>query len=619
MHRSTFLTLAALILITMTPCLAAIRSSKLEVGIKNGTAVLMRNLLTGESYASPKTAVCLAGIHAVDGKTKMLSSTKEITSKSDAKSLTQTAIWDRGSALWISRYEFDTSGDLIVTQNGRSSTKGVYGISWGISGIPDTLSVLVPAESGMRFGTDALPGMRSFDYPFTWEAPFVVIQGWQGGVIVYAEDPSLRFKSLYIEHVDGSFRIRFESRNQAPFDDLTSIKSVKWRMRAYKGTWQTGAAIYRRWMISQLKPIPMAKKQPSWVKDIQLSVTMDMDIPILTELARHVDPAKTLLYVPGWRKDGYDRNYPDYTAYDEFPAFVDAAHKLGFKVSAHANYFGCDPRHPLYAELSRYHMRDPFTKEPQWWTQSDPTVRIAYINPASKLWRQIFVSRMKELVERYKVDALHIDETWVMINDANGLIDGMNCIQGNLQLHKELNAALPQVAISGEGLDEVNCIYESFTQRHVMGINTWNSTWDNQRLNQAHPISSSIFAPYTTMTGLWLPNTVDNPGLFAAWRRAYEHLGVIPGLSRPRKGQLDNPSPLNASVIKEICFFQKYQPMADFDTPWKPDDIFRYKLNDGRKAFYRKDNGVVFGTEGKDGKVDVLFRQVVQEDVKPGE
>ena len=619
MHKTTFPILTTLLLISILPCHAAIRSSRLEVDIQNGTAVSMRNLLTGESYASPKTDVCLAGIYAVDGKTRILSDTKDITSKTDAKSLTQTAIWDRGSALCISRYEFDASGDLIVTQSGRSSTKGVYGISWGISGIPDTLSVLIPAESGMRFGADALPGMRSFDYPFTWEAPFVVIQGRQGGVIVYAEDPSLTFKSVFIEHVDGSFRIRFESRNQAPFDDLTSAKSVKWRMRAYKGTWQTGAAIYRKWMISHMKPIPMTKKQPSWVKDIRLSVTMDMDIPILTELARHVDPAKTLLYVPGWRKDGYDRNYPDYTAYDEFPAFVDAAHKLGFKVSAHANYFGCDPRHPLYAELSKYQMKDPFTKELQWWIESDPTVRIAYINPASKLWRQIFVSRMKELVDRYKVDALHIDETWVMINDANGLVDGMNCIQGNLQLHKELNAALPQVAISGEGLDEVTCIYESFTQRHIMGINTWNSTWDNQRLNQAHPISSSIFAPYTTMTGLWLPNTVDNPGLFAAWRRAYEHLGAIPGLSRPRIGQLDKPSPLNASAIKEARFFQKYQPRADFDTIWEPNDIFRYKLNDGRKAFYRKNNGVVFGTEDKNGKVDVQFRQVVPEDARPVE
>lgn len=603
------LSLAAIFAI---PCQAAIRSSRLEVGLQNGTAVFLKNLLTGESYASPKTNTCLAGLYAVDGKTKMLSDTKEVASKSDVKSMTQTASWDGGSSSWTSEYRFDISGDLIITQSGKSTAKGVYGISWGIDGIPDSLTVLIPGDSGTRFGADAPSGIRSFDYPFQWEAPFAIIQGKQGGVIVYAEDPAFQFKSIFIEHVDSSFRLRFESRNQAPFDNLTSIKSVKWRIRAYKGPWQNGAEVYRKWMVSHLKPIPLTKKQPSWGKDIQLMSVVGMDIPLLSELAKHVDPAKTLLYVPEWRRDGYDRNYPDYTAVPQFAGFVEAAHKLGFRVMAHVNYFGCDPRNPLYAQLSKYHIKDPFTKEPQWWWPAiDQTIKIAYIDPASKLWREIFVSRMKELVAKYKVDALHIDQTLVMFNDANGLIDGMNCIQGNIQLHKELCAALPQVAISGEGLDEVTCIYETFAQRHVMGIDLWEGTWNNQRLAQAHPVSAYIVSPYTTMIGyLGMPNPVDNPGLYTAWRRAYEYYDVIPAYPRPRIDELKNPTALSASIINDARFFQKYEPKADFKSPWRPNDIFRYSLNDGRKAFYRRDNGVIFGTEDKKGKTDVLFHRI---------
>ncbi|MHB1000689.1 MAG: DUF6259 domain-containing protein [Armatimonadota bacterium] len=604
-----FLMIIGLNVIFHSPCDAAIRSSRLEVDLRNGTAVSVKNLLTGESYTSPGTNECLAGLYAIDGKTKIYADTHKVASAYDAKSVMQKAVWDVGSA--ESEFNFDSSGDLIVTQSGQSSAKGVYGISWGITGIPDSLTVLVPGDSGQRFGSDAPYGMRTFDYPYTWESPFVVIQGKRGGVIVYAEDPSYRFKSLFIEHADGCFRIRLESRNQAPFDDQTSIKSVKWRMRAYKGPWQTGAEIYRKWMVSQRKPIPLAKKQRSWARHIRLAVTMGIDVPLLAELAKRVDPAKTLLYIPDWRKDGYDRNYPDYTAHPDFPAFVDAAHKLGFKVMAHANYFGCDPNHPLYADLSKYQMKDPFTKEPQYWvTPLDPTIRVAYISPASKTWRTIFVSRMKELVDRYKVDALHIDQTWVMINDANGLIDGMNTIEGNIRLHKELNEALPQVAISGEGLDEVTCIYESFAQRHVTGVDTWSGSWNNRRLAQAHPISSYILAPYTTMIGLWLPDIDANLGLFSAWRKAYEQYGVIPSLPRPRIDQLMNPTPLMESLIKDIRFFQRYEPTTDFASPWKLDDIFRYTLNDGRKAFYRIDKGAIFGTEGKDGKVDVLFRRI---------
>ncbi|MHB1455752.1 MAG: DUF6259 domain-containing protein [Armatimonadota bacterium] len=612
MQRPAILMLLCLAAISTIPCQAAIRSSRLEVDLQNGTAVSVKNMLTGEAYTSPKSNVYLAGLYAVDGKTKMASDMKDAVSKSDAESITQTASWDGGSSSWSSSYAFDASGDLVINQSGKSAAKGVYGISWGIDGIPDSLTVLIPGDSGQRFSADSPAGIRAFDYPFQWESPFTVIQGKQGGVIVYAEDPAFQFKSIFIEHIDGSFRLRFESRNQAPFDDLTSIKSVKWRMKAYKGPWQTGAEIYRKWMVSQIKPIPMTKKHPAWAKDIQFMSIVGMEKPILTELAKHVNPKQTLLYVPDWRRDGYDRNYPDYTAVPQFAGFVDAAHKLGFKVMAHVNYFGCDPRHPLYAQLSKYHIKDPFTKEPQWWWPPiDLTIKIAYINPASKLWRKIFVSRMKELVARYKVDALHIDQTLVMFNDANGLIDGMNCIEGNIQLHKELYAALPQVAISGEGLDEVTCIYETFAQRHVMGIDLWNGTWNNQRLAQAHPISAYIVSPYTTMIGyLGMPNPIDNPGLYTAWRKAYEHYNVIPSYPRPRIDDLRKPTALSASILNDARFFQKYQPIADFTPPWKPNDIFRYKMNDGRTAFYRKDNGVILGTEDKSGKTEVLSRRI---------
>ena len=52
--------------------------------------------------------------------------------------------------------------------------------------MPDEFEVLVPGCSGQRFGADAPAGRRIFDYPFTWEAPFILIQGRRGGVIVWA-------------------------------------------------------------------------------------------------------------------------------------------------------------------------------------------------------------------------------------------------------------------------------------------------------------------------------------------------------------------------------------------------------------------------------------------------
>jgi hypothetical protein len=211
---------------------SSIRSARLQIQIRNGTAIRVRNLLTGESYTSPKAGTNLAGLYAVGGKTRMVSDSDQVTAESNPTSITQSARWGDGAASCSSSFRFDASGDLVVMQKGRSSDKGVYGISWGIADIPDTFSVLIPGDSGQRLGSDDTGGEHHFDYPYTWEAPFVVIQGKSGGVVIYAEDPAFRFKSLFVEHVGSTFQIRFESRNQAPFDGLTSVESVAWRMRA---------------------------------------------------------------------------------------------------------------------------------------------------------------------------------------------------------------------------------------------------------------------------------------------------------------------------------------------------------------------------------------------------
>ena len=92
------------------------------------------------------------------------------------------------------------TGDILVQQEGRLTTNGLVGVSWGIASVPDQVEVLVPGCSGQRFGADAPAQRRTFDYPMMWEAPFVLIQGQRGGVIIWADDPSYRFKSLVLDH-----------------------------------------------------------------------------------------------------------------------------------------------------------------------------------------------------------------------------------------------------------------------------------------------------------------------------------------------------------------------------------------------------------------------------------
>jgi len=598
---------------------ASLTSRGWSATIRDGTVISLTNRLTGERPVRPSSQrLPLAGLYLMKGQAMAISSADRVGSQRKAGFWEQSASWvDKGGkrqAWQRSRFEIDPrSGDLIVTQEGQASSGGVYGISWGIGEIPDRYTVLVPGNSGQRFGPDAPAGTRIFDYPVGWEAPFVLIQGEKGGFIIRAEDPGYGFKNLTVDHTGGTFQLRFESRGLAPFESKARLKSMRWRLSAYRGSWQAGAAIYHRWAKAHYHLVPLARQRPAWVKDIRFVVIMGMDIPVLEILAKKVAPAQTLLYIPGWRRDEYDRNYPDYTASPQFGPFVKAAHRLGFRVMPHVNYFGCDPRNPLYSTFRKWHMRDPFSKELQWWewTRASPPIKFAYINPASRAWRKLFVSKMVEVYRRYRVDALHLDQTLVMINDDNGLIDGLSCIQGNRALHCELRQALPQVALSGEGLDEVTCQYEAFAQRHVWGLNHVDQTWNERILAMSHPISSSLMLPYTTIYGyLGMANPQTAPEVYLAWRRAYEHFGVIPTYAWPDLEQLKSLPPAVAFLLEEACFFQRYRPVPDFGSPWGCNDLFRYRLSDGRRAVYRGRQGVLFGVISAQGKIEVLSRRL---------
>jgi hypothetical protein len=580
---------------------AELRSPTLSLRIRDGAVVELKNRLSGESFVVEPERVSLpAGLHRLGEPLLQVRSAIETAARERA---TQSAGWSNGARFELRAEIEPATGDVLISQTGESSQKKLAGISWALADLPDHFEVLVPGCSGQRFSADSPMGRREFDYPILWEASFVLIQGRKGGFLIRADEDPPRFKNLTVEHTRKSFRLRFESRNLAPFADKSRIESSRWRITPYRGSWQTGAAIYRKWAEAHHPLTPLAQQQPAWVHDTQFVVTMQLNPSLLPDLARHCTPTQTLLYIPGWRRDGYDRNYPDYTAVTNFDSFITEAHRLGFRVMAHVNYFGCHPENPVYEQVKQAHLRDPFTGELLWWEwPANPPIKFAYINPASRAWRELFVERMKELVQHHKVDALHLDQTLCIYNDANGLVDGMTCMEGSLALHRELRAALPDVALSGEGLNEISGQYEAFAQRHVWSMDHMNRTWDDRVIAMSHPISSAVLAPYTHIYGyLGMPNPTQG-SFFTVWQRAYEPLGVIPTYNWPDAAQLANPPPGVAEVLTLARFFQQHQPAPDFDSPWEKNDVFVYRLADGGRAFYRKDdNGVLFG-RGREGR-----------------
>lgn len=577
-----------------------------------GNIIGLENRLTGETLGSQlKGRIELAGIRLL--KTSIQTDDMALSSLKTSETSVE-ARYQGQKATYTLAAQAHPNGDVILTQTGLSEVPGVAEIYWGISGVnaSDT-SLIVPGASGVEIDSSYKLDGYEFQWPMTWEAQMMIIKTPKGGFLIWSDDTDFRFKDFQYRRREGRWELRFGTQNVAPFDDLKEVSSVAWRITAFRGDWTVGAQIYKEWMGENLGLSPLLG-EVSWAKDIRFVVIMNVEKNLLLPLSEQVNSSATLLYVPNWRFYEYDRNYPNYTASPQFPEFLSEAHRLGFRVMVHTNYFGVSPDHPLYSDMKKYQMRDPFSGNLLWWewTRADPAIYIAYINPASAEWRSIFVQTLKEVKERYGVDAFHLDCSWAVWNDANGPIDGLTSTQGNLELHRQLHEAMPDVAFSGEGLNELTIRYERFAQRHViLGIDHVAQTWDSNLIDHLHPISAFLFCPYNIMYGyLGVCNPDSYPGLWHAWDTSYESLGVVPTLWLFRKDDLERPGPEMKGLLTKARYYTLARPTPVFPTP-EPSLKFAFITVEGKTVCYRrKDYGVALEESGPDGGTTLITGRV---------
>ena len=471
------------------------------------------------------------------------------------------------------------TGDLLIGGNAVSDTTGVYGIQWGCGGLDiRNLELILPVDGGQVIDASSPITNEEFNYPGLWEAQFAILQGQQGGFFVRATDETFQFKRLNYQKDSESLTLGFQTHNQAPWDTLTTVKSVIWRLNTYAGDWRVPARIYRDWMERTFKPWRLSD-MPTWVSDIGLVVIQaSFDPKTLDRLAEQVDPTKTLLYLVGWRRDGYDVNYPDYTPRDGFGDFIKAAHGHGFRVMPHANLVGISPYHPLYPEFQAFQFRSPWNRELiGWeWDQTDSPSRHAWINNASSKFRSLFVQQLKEVWEKYKVDAFHLDISHAVVNDANGLIEGLNSAQGNVLMHLELVEAMPGVVFSGEWLHEVTFFRESFAQRRSVETTP-------------HPISAFLFSPYTLPYGhLGLPSLENDPLSYQNFLNSYESWGILPTVRIWGLRELDGH--LTQQILSVARVWQELGLKPDFESDWESDTLFQYTTQTDEIVTYQRTN-----------------------------
>ena len=550
-------------------------TDRYQVRFRNGVLTHFHNKLTQETYTLPPqgrsngwSGLSIQHEEGQDDHSELIDDTWEVESKRLAPLSVEIAYhsdfsnYRRGyrfdKTVWI-RISIDAdTGDLVIQQHGIS--KYIISIMWGCGYLnTQQVDVILPAHCGEIIdAASEIPkrGFRDFEYPERWEAQLAILQGGGGGFFVRSTDTTFRFKGVYHAPSGEHFGISFKTHNPAPFRDKNEITSVEWRLNAYRGDWQVPARIYRDWMETTFQP----KQPPAWVKDLELVVYLNLRVDVLPELAKHVNPSTTLIYLLGWQNPSPDgsANHPDHTPGPEFGDFLEVAHSYGFRVMPYANPVSCSPTHPLYPEVEKFQLRHPFKGHKLGYRWNDPSYphSTAYINPASSTWRKYVVGQLKNVYETYPIDGFHLDINTLFRNDPNGLIEGLTCPEGNILLHKELLKAMPGIVLGGENVHEGTFFNTNLAQR-----------WSHYN-KQPHPISSFLFSPWTVPYGFHVPNADGEPELYRPFQEAYIVWEVLPTIRIRAPWLLRNPV-----MVKTQGFLKSVRMGQSWEQTWNIDIV----------------------------------------------
>ena len=487
-----------------------------------------------------------------------------------------------------------TDTETTVSQSISVKNGGIAGVGFGLI-IPDTYNVIIPAWNGVRLSADNDKFWTGWTnrvvYGQDLQMQMFIIEGENGGALVYCADNMTAFKALEAIHSKTYFCVNAETIPQAPYTAYTSYETPEWKIIPYTGSWQNAVSIYREFAEKAFGLAEADSLRPDWTDAISLVYLTDLNSKSeLNTLAKLTDPSTVLLQVPGWRAEEYDVNWPDYTPNDTIVGMIEYAHSLGFKVQLHVNMNGCQTTMDEYKLVSKYHIKNDLNGDKRYaeYTAAGKTYKFAYINPASEEWRELMIDKLKTLIEVTNADAIHLDESFFAFNDANGLVGGMTSLQGNVLYHKQLAEAFDgKIAIGGESINECNAIYGTFLQTHGYSTDGSNESWSNSMFEQIVPLTESVYYNVKNYEWAGLPIT-DKEEYYLSWVIAGVSINTLPTLMRESVSSLTSSA--NDAMLDTLAraeWYAEYNPVSVY-YGWDDNTIMRWKLNDGRFAQCRR-------------------------------
>lgn len=451
---------------------------------------------------------------------------------------------------YSARFFITTSQDGIRIVLKVNAPDPVWLIEWKLSGL-NFDRVIIPALGGQEISSNMPEGNTlSYKYPFWWNAQFAMGIKEDSGLLINSHDNSPNLKLLRVGKDKDNFSITYGFEAQAPLN--SGSLDAEFYLTGFNGNWQEGTELYRKWMENTFNPVDYMhhKGFPAWGEEINFILelwgarksftpghTFSQMIERLKEWREFYQPENTLVYLAGFAENGIDSHAPDYNPSEqcggesEFIRLMEYAHSMGYKVMLHTNVLAMTFTHRLYEEYRKYQVIDPFGREQGWGMDMDgdwlPEPYFAYINPGYKEWGDLMEKVIGNLVDKYKADAVFLDQTLLAFNVSNG----PNFIEGMRDHILRIQKRFPGILFAGEGLHEQNVKALPFVQIHGIDSLTEVHGMEGQvPWRKAHPVSTYLFGKYTKYTGHLLTRHPSNT-MFAFQEAAYSSLGVIPVLS----------------------------------------------------------------------------------------
>ncbi|MEO8398550.1 MAG: DUF6259 domain-containing protein [Ignavibacteriaceae bacterium] len=431
------------------------------------------------------------------------------------------------------------------------SYEPIWIVEWKISGLILD-EIIIPALGGQSLNQNMPEGNQvSYKYPFWWNAQFAIgTTKNDEGLFLHSKDDKPELKMLRVLKEKNSFELTLGFEAPAPLN-LKSYET-EWFLDSFSGGWKNAVDKHRTWLEEKfnLKSFYDNKYFPDWGNDINFILeiwgarrdkefamhTFDQMTEKIKKFSKFHNPEETLLYLPGFAEHGIDSNAPDYNPSEQcggeekFKLLIEKAHQLGYHVMIHTNVLAMTFGHRLFEKFKVHQVVDAFGRPQTWGLDIDgdwlAEPYFAYINPSAKEWTDLMEEVIGNLINKFKVDAVFLDQTLLAFN----VSQGENFLSGMRNHVKRLQEKFSKILFAGEGLHEQ--ILPVLTMAQIHGIDSIAEVhgidgqvpWRN-----VHPVSSYLFGKYTRYTAHLLTKYPLHP-LFAAQEKAYEKLGVIPAL-----------------------------------------------------------------------------------------